>query len=48
LAHQPSDRCADLFAAVFAEIDAAILRKEKAMAQFGYAKGELRHKLARF
>ena len=40
--------CADLFTAVFAEIDAAILRKEKAVAQFGYATGELRHKLARF
>jgi len=26
--------CADLFATVFAEIDAVILRKEKAVAQF--------------
>lgn len=40
--------CADLFAAVYAEIDAVILPKEKAVAQFGHATGELRHKLARF
>ena len=40
--------CADLFAAVFAEIDAVIIRKEKAVAQFGHATGELRYKLARF
>ncbi len=40
--------CIDLFAALFAEIDGVILRKEKLMAPFGHASGELRHKLAWF
>ena len=35
--------CAELFAAVVAEIDAVILRIEKVVAQFGHATGELRH-----
>jgi hypothetical protein len=49
-AREPIDRCADLFAAVVAVINAVILRKEKAVAvvQFGHATGKLRHELVRF
>jgi hypothetical protein len=45
---KPAGHEFSLPAEVIAEIDAVILRKEKAVAQFGHATGELRHELARF
>lgn len=36
-------RCADLFTAIFAEIDGVFLRKEEDVAQLRHATGEPRH-----